>query len=205
MFYLGNEFYMSNFKRLIFFGLCAIIVLIVILILINHQTVKNEAQVNKDESNLTLPILSNQGFSKFVTNQVLINPKDQLKPKAMNNDFGISLPVLEYLQEVIPSDNLPAIYAALRYAQIQEQLYNAANEQDATRYAIEQNIPLNCMVDALGFNQTRQITEHMNDLRHATESGVIQMERVESFLAYKFIGSNLTTKQIKSRCQEGNY
>lgn len=205
MFYLGNKFYMSNFKRLIFFGLCAIIILIVILMLINHQPVKNEAQVNKDESNLTLPILSNQGFSKFVTNQVLINPKDQLKPKAMNNDFGISLPVLEYLQEVIPSDNLPAIYAALRYAQIQEQLYNAANEQDATRYAIEQNIPLNCMVDALGFNQTRQITEHMNDLRHATESGVIQMERVESFLAYKFIGSNLTTKQIKSRCQEGNY
>lgn len=173
--------------------------------LINHQPVKNEAQVNKDESNLTLPILSNQGFSKFVTNQVLINPKDQLKRKAMNNDFGISLPVLEYLQEVIPSDNLPAIYAALRYAQIQEQLYNAANEQDATRYAIEQNIPLNCMVDTLGFDQTRQITEHMNDLRHATESGVIQMERIESFLAYKFIGPNLTTKQIKSRCQEGNY
>lgn len=195
---------MSNIKKLIW---CCVLIIVAIIILrieqIGHEHKQDIHSTLTQESELLLPVLSNQGFSQFVNNQTL--NKHANKISTSSNDFGIPRDVLIYLQQTIPSNDPQAIYAALRYAQIQENLYTATDEKNAVNYAIEQNIPLSCMVNSLGMDKVSQLTQHLNDIRYSTESGMLQMERIESYLAYKLIGPNLTINQIKLRCQEGNY
>lgn len=150
-------------------------------------------------------IFANTGFTKVLSDHKVPQKGVESLTKVFNNSFEIDPNVLIYLEKSIPADNSKAVYAAVRYAQIQEQLYNATDASTAVKAAVSQNIPLTCLANFLGLTQAKAIQQTLDNLRQSTTNGMSQMNQVESYLAYKLIGPNLTVNQMKILCQQGDY
>jgi hypothetical protein len=191
-------------NKLIIAGLISATVVCYFVFANNGDLTQNQSQSNNNEST-QVAVFTNVGFGSFTKNETLLKNKVQHSANAAANPFGISPIVLSYLQNTIPKDNAKAIYAALRYAQVQELLYNAGNKQQAVQAAVASNLPLNCMAKAMGFALTKNVQQKLDDIQQSTPSGKAQMLQAESYIAYQLIGPNLTVNQIESSCQQGDY
>lgn len=182
---------------------------------------QNTAQESTIESNTSVKEDSNQDFPKHIeeVSQKLFKNKDdqkisiELTPEKkkelegdINREYGIREDILRFIEKEIPTDNVKAKNAAIKYSKYSRTIYYEANEKEALELSKKESLALECLAKALPENWIKLSDGIQSLMRNTSERDKHMWDIDKKYFSWKVLGNGgLTTSEVKEKCAMENY
>ena len=155
-------------------------------------------------------VFNNSGYNKLIEsdgilNKLKNNPESLQKLQGkITNEFGIRDDILEYILKINSLDN-KSKYDAIKLAQANTLLYfQINNSNDANFFANKAALGMTCL--SINNKDWLKTIRHIDAMMRDTKERNERMWWVDNhYLAYKVIGTGLSTADENDVCRNGGY
>lgn len=172
----------------------------------NISNTKIGATSNSDNWQKKYPkVFSNAGYARLIESSVMKVhqlTESQQRSVSITNKLGIYDPVLKYLLTNVSNESM--LYAAIRFAQVNEEIYLSETTESTIYFANQSFIPLHCM-NYFSNNHAKSIYMPLAKIYKSNAFYSDRIARTESMLNLKILGIDKSKEELDKICDLGGY
>ncbi len=174
-----------------------------------HQNLDHGVNIDNQKWSQKYPqVFNNSGYNNLIESNGILN-KLKNNPESLQgkitNEFGIRDDILEYILNL--NLNTHANYAAIRMIQEDTKTYFISNSSTEANYAANLGMLANyCLLKVTSDEIWKNISKNTEKMLRDNDNRNKRMWWVDNnYLAYKIIGTGLSTADENEVCRKGGY